>query len=105
MGAILEGVVLNEGESDCKHERVLYEDVPFDGQSWRCDMRGCGRHERVAYSPGDKIRFPIGALISTPNPKYGGEKFYAFRANAEGLAEPLNRNEWIRRGIGGFTIA
>ncbi|HKZ34187.1 MAG TPA: hypothetical protein VJ142_03070 [Candidatus Nanoarchaeia archaeon] len=89
--------VLNEGDSGCLHHRVLYIDNAFDGQAWWCDVSGCGRHERMDYSPGFKMKFPRDALIRTPNPEYGGENTYVFRANSEGLAKLLPRTEWTRR--------
>jgi len=74
--------VLNEGDSNCLHTHVFYIDNAFDGQAWWCDI--CPRHEKIDYSPGEKILFPPLALISTPNPEYGGEEVYTFRANKEG---------------------
>lgn len=85
--------VLDSGDQECKHLRIYHIDNAFDGQAWWCD--DCSRHERIDYSPGFIMKFPANALISTPNPKYGGEDFYAFRANDEGKAEELG--EWIKR--------
>lgn len=87
---LAEQEVLNHGNPNCQHSRVFYIDNAFDGQAWWCDVSGCERHERMDYSPGYKMKFPVNALISTPNPKYGGEDFYAFRANNEGRAELLD---------------
>lgn len=101
MGNVLEGTVLNEGNLDCNHGRVFYEDNSFDGQAFWCDIKGCGRHVCLGYSPGDKLKFPSDALISTPNPEYGGEVFYAFRVNDEGLAELLERKNWVERRVVG----
>ena len=90
--------ILNQGNPSCLHNHIFYLDNGFDGQAWWCDL--CERQEKMAYSPGFKIRFPANALISTPNPKYGGEDFYAFKTNAGGVVEPdLNRNEWVRRSL------
>lgn len=85
--------VLDSGDQKCKHSHIFYIDNSFDGQAWRCD--DCSRHERIGYSPGFIMKFPVNALISTPNPKYGEENFYAFRANDEGKAEELDK--WIKR--------
>ncbi|MBA7595908.1 hypothetical protein ES703_02873 [subsurface metagenome] len=85
--------VLDSGDQECKHSRIFYIDNSFDGQAWRCD--DCSRHERMGYSPGFIMKFPVKALISTPNPKYGGKDFYAFRVNDEGKAEELG--ERIKR--------
>src|SRR3989344_2567670 len=97
MGEILEGIVLKQGDLDCYHERIFYIDNDFDGQAWWCDLPKCGRHEKIPYSPGDKIKFPAHALISTDNPKYGGEIFYAFRTNENGEAKLLPRDQWLGR--------
>jgi len=45
------------------------------------------------------MRFSANALISTPNPKYGGECFYAFRANKEeGVVDrDLDKKEFVKR--------
>ncbi|MEK6840664.1 MAG: hypothetical protein AABX79_01795 [Nanoarchaeota archaeon] len=97
LGECAKQEVLNQGNPNCKHPRVFYIDIPFDGQVWGCD--DCPRQERIAYSPGFKIRFPAGALISTPNQEYGGRAFYTFRANEKGEVEKyLSRAEWVRRG-------
>ena len=98
MGVILEGQVLKKGGLNCKHDKVLYIDNAFDGQAFWCDMPDCGRHERIPYSPGNRIRFPASALIRTPNPKYGGEEFYSFRADSNGEAKPLPRKFWEEVG-------
>ena len=89
--------ILNEGNPKCKHKYVIYgEDV--DALAWWCDMDPCGRHERFGYSPGEKIKFPPGAFIRTPNPKYGGENTYAIKADSDGDARGvLPRNEWISK--------
>ncbi len=68
----------------------------FDGQAYWCD--GCSRHQRTDYSPGHIIPFPIGSLISIPNPKYGGENFYSFRADLEGKMQVLPKDERVPRG-------
>lgn len=104
MADVLEGKVLNEGKPNCKHEKILYENNMFDGQAWWCDIHDCGRHEQLGYSPGDKIKFPSNTLISTPNPKYGGERFYAFRTNDKGEAKLLNKDEWVRRIVIGSLV-
>lgn len=80
--------VLNEGDPNCQHFHILYIDNAFDGQAFWCD--NCPRHERIDYSPGFIMKFPVNALISTPNPKYGGEDFYAFRADNDGKAKTLD---------------
>ena len=80
--------VLDSGDQKCKHSHIFYIDNSFDGQAWLCD--DCSRHERMGYSPGVIMRFPVNALISTPNPKYGGEDFYAFRADNDGKAKTLD---------------
>jgi hypothetical protein len=85
----VEQEVLDSGDQECKHSRIFYIDNSFDGQAWWCD--GCSRHERMGYSPGFIIKFPMNALISTPNPKYGGKGFYAFRTNDEGKVEDLDK--------------
>ena len=92
--------ILNPGNKKCKHPHIYYIDNAFDGQAWWCD--DCSRHERIDYSSGFIMKFPIGALISTPNPKYGREDFYAFRANDEGRAEKLD--EWIKRKIISYNL-
>jgi hypothetical protein len=89
--------VLNEGDSSCRHERIYHINNSFDGQAFWCDNPSCKRHERMDYSPGHDIPFPPGALISTPNPKYGAENFYAFRANDKGEASLLERKDWVKR--------
>lgn len=76
---------------------MFYIDNAFDGQAWWCDVAECSRHERMDYSPGFKMRFSPSVLISTPNPKYGGENFYSFKTNDKGAAEILDRKKWVRR--------
>jgi len=87
--------VLSDGNPDCKHGRIFYINNSFDGQAWWCDE--CERHERIGYHPGYEIKFPPNALISTPNPKFGKEQFYAFRTNDDGAATDLDRNQWVPR--------
>ena len=97
LGECSEQKVLNQGNPGCQHPRVFYLDNGLDGQAWGCD--DCERQERMAYSPGFKIRFPGNALISTPNERFGGLDFYSHRANQNGVVEKrLDRNEWVRRG-------
>lgn len=87
--------ILNEDDKDCNHDRIFYINNSFDGQAFWCDK--CTRHERMNYSPGFTIKFPPSALISSPNPKYGAEEFYAFRADKEGVALELPKEEWVQR--------
>ena len=88
-------IVLDKGNLDCEHQRIFYIDNAFDGQAWWCD--DCSRHERMDYSPGFKIKFPKNTLISTPNPEYGAEKFYAFRTDDKRFVNLLERREWMPR--------
>ncbi len=88
--------VLNEGNVECNHRYIFYINNAFDGQAWWCD--NCRRHERMDYSPEFKIKFPANALISTPNLEYGGESFYAFKTDKEGIADKaLDKKEWVKR--------
>ncbi len=94
--------VLKEGNSTCLHPGILYLDVPLDGQAWICDS--CGRHERIGYGNtpetygrGKTMKFPANALISVPNPKFGGENFYSFRADADGVAQGLPLEKRVDR--------
>ncbi len=88
--------VLNIGDETCKHERVFYVDNAFDGQAWWCD--DCPRHERMDYSPGNIIKFPSNALISTPNLKFGGYSFYGLRADSNGIVSyAFSRDDRIPR--------
>ena len=90
-------VLHNVGNPDCKHDRVFYDDERLMGQYLWCDLPNCGRHESMAYSPNHKMKFPPGALISTPNQQYGGENFYSFKANEQGIAGLLPKDQWIGR--------
>jgi len=90
-----ESQILNEGNPDCIHARIFYIDNAFDGQAWWCD--DCPRHDRIGYSPGYKIKLPPNALISTPNPKFGKEQFYAFRTNDDSVVADLDRDQWVPR--------
>lgn len=83
--------VLDEGNPDCEHGKILYANNAFDGQAWWCD--NCSRHEMMGYSPGLIIKFPPHALIRTPNPQFGGEGVYSHRANANGIVEGMLPNE------------
>lgn len=85
---------MNQGSSECNHSHIFYVQEPFDGQAFWCDNEDCKRHERIPYSKetaGQVMNFPVGALIRTPNPKYGGEDVYAFCADENGEAELLPR--------------
>jgi len=79
--------VLDRGDSNCNHQKVLYIDNSFDGQAWWCD--DCSRHERLRYTPGEIIKFPPYARIRTPNSKSGGEKVYAYRADINGIVKGI----------------
>lgn len=76
--------ILNQGHLKCRHEYVDYLDNDFDGQAWWCDI--CSRHERLDYSPAQKIRFPPNAYIRCPNPDFGDNDTYAHKANDEGVS-------------------
>lgn len=87
--------ILNEGNSECKHNRIFYIDNAFDGQAYWCD--DCERHERMDYSPGFKMRFPQNALISTPNPGYWKEGVYSFKTDEKCIVHELKKDSWIER--------
>jgi hypothetical protein len=83
--------VVNPGKPDCVHPRVFYQDMGLMGsQSWSCDVPGCDRQESLKYDPphaGRRMRFPPSALVRTPNPDFGGERFYSHQANTQGVVE------------------
>ncbi len=81
--------VLNEGNPNCSHPYVYYIDNALDGQAFWCDVPGCGRHEKMDYSPGVKILFPPQAYIRTPNPMNGGEEVYAHKADQDGIVRDI----------------
>ncbi len=81
--------VLNEGNPKCSHPYVYYINNALDGQTFWCDIPGCERHEKMDYSPNVKIPFPPNAYIRTPNPMNGGEDFYSFKSDQEGIVKSI----------------
>ena len=79
--------ILNEGNPECEHRHVEYISNAFDGQAFWCD--DCPRHERLPYSPGEKIRFPSRAFIRTPNPQHGDSETYSHQADEKGIVRGI----------------
>lgn len=97
----LEADVIIEGNNlECTHDYIFYVNDGFPyGQSWWCDMPGCGHHEGSAhYEPSKKIEFPALSFIRTSNPQFGAEEVYAHRADERGIVtSQLPENQRVRR--------
>ncbi len=94
--------VTREGHVDCPHPYVFYIDNGISGQSLECDVTDC--HMQMELLPDHanqmtyKMPFPSHSWIRTPNPQYGGEDFYAWQADADGIVtENLPESQWISR--------
>lgn len=87
--------VLNKGHPSCAHGFIHWLSNSFDGQAWWCDVPGCGRHERLGYTPGQTMGFPRGALIRFPHPTKSGDRAYSSQADDYGKAHELPPDERI----------
>lgn len=103
LGEPVSQVVHDEGNLDCRHNKIVYWNVALQGQAWWCDVSNCDRHEGMDYSPGTTMRFPPNSLVAMPNPEYGGtdekggERFYSHETGGQGIIRLLDKKDWAKR--------
>tara|TARA_Y100000310_G_scaffold345056_1_gene461455 strand:- start:495 stop:788 length:294 start_codon:yes stop_codon:yes gene_type:complete len=83
---------INKGQSQCPHNYISYLNAGFDGQAWWCDIPECNRHERLGYTPIEKIQFPPNAFIRVSETNH-----YFWQANEQGIAQKLPKDDRINR--------